>query len=122
MNLFILLLRMIRLLVQYTLKRMTCLDKKAGKGLKGLLNDKTFLDLGKKGIPGPGHKKIRCHFVYDVKHDGRHKARLVAGGHLTEIPIDSIYSSEVSLKGLRLVTFITELTGLETWSTDVGNA
>ena len=57
-----------------------------------------------------------------VKHDGRHKARLVAGGHLTEIPIDSIYSSEVSLKGLRLVTFIAELNGLETWSTDIGNA
>lgn len=29
-----------------------------------------------------GYKKINLHFVYDVKHDGRHKARVVAGGHL----------------------------------------
>jgi len=35
----------------------------------------TFKDLG-KGSPGPeGYKKIRVHFVYNVKHDGRHKDR-----------------------------------------------
>ena len=34
-----------------------------------------------------GHKKIRAHFVFDIKHDGRHKARLVADGHLTEVPL-----------------------------------
>jgi hypothetical protein len=32
------------------------------------------------------NKKIRVHLIYAVKHDGRHKARLVAGGHLTETP------------------------------------
>jgi hypothetical protein len=30
-----------------------------------------------------GYKKIRVHFVFDVKRDGRHEARLVADGHLT---------------------------------------
>ena len=41
---------------------------------------------------GPnGYKKINVHFVYYVKHDGRHKARLVSGGHLTETPIYSVY-------------------------------
>jgi len=38
--------------------------------------------------------------VYAVKHDGRHKARLVARGHLTETPINSVYSSVVSLRGI----------------------
>jgi Reverse transcriptase (RNA-dependent DNA polymerase) len=57
-----------------------------------------------------------------VKHDGRHKARLVAGGHLTDAPIDSVYSSVVSLRGVRMVTFIAELNKLQIWSTDVGNA
>ena len=60
-----------------------------------------------------------------MKHNGRHKARLVAGGHLTEIPIDSVYSSVVhcvSLRGLRLTVFLGELNGLDIWSTDIGNA
>ena len=56
----------------------------------------------------------------DVKHDGRHKARLVADGHLTDIPLDSVYSGVVSLRGFRLVLFLGELNGLETWSTDIG--
>jgi hypothetical protein len=67
----------------------------------------TFEDLGhkSKAKPPPGCKKIRVHFVFDVKHDGRHKARLVADGHLTEIPLESVYSGVVSLRGLRLVKF-----------------
>ena len=65
----------------------------------------TFHDKGKNGIPPLGYKKIRCHMVYDVKHDGRHKARLVAGGHLTDTPVESVYSSVVSLKGLRQLCF-----------------
>ena len=82
----------------------------------------TFFDKGKYGIPPAGYKKIRCHMIYDVKHDGRHKARLVAGGHLTDVPIESVYSSVVSLKGLRLVVFLAELNGIEVWSIDIGNA
>ena len=82
----------------------------------------TFIDKGKDYTPPGGYKKIRCHMVYDVKHDGRHKARLVAGGHLTDTPVESVYSSVVSLKGLRLVMFLAELNGLDVWATDVGNA
>ena len=37
------------------------------------------------------HKKIHAHFAFDVKHDGRHKARLVAYGHLTDVPLSSVY-------------------------------
>ncbi len=70
-----------------------------------------------------GYKKIMVHFVYTVKHDGRHKARLVlAGGHLTDTPIDSVYSTVVSLKGVRFVIFAAELNHLLVWTTDVGNA
>jgi Reverse transcriptase (RNA-dependent DNA polymerase) len=50
------------------------------------------------------------------------KARLVAGGHLTDTPVELVYSSVVSLRGIRLVAFLAELNGLQTWSTDVGNA
>ena len=68
----------------------------------------TFKDLGKDVLPPVNYKKIKVHFVFDVKHDGRHKARLVAGGHLTDEPDDSVYSSVVSLCDLRLVIFAGE--------------
>jgi hypothetical protein len=84
----------------------------------------TFKDIGHKSTakPPPGFKKIRVHLVFDVKHDGRHKARLVADGHLTDVPIDSVYSGVVSLRGFRLALFLAELNELETWATDIGNA
>ena len=41
---------------------------------------------------------------------------------MTDVPVDSVYSGVVSLKGLRTVLFIAELNGLETYSTDIGNA
>ena len=82
----------------------------------------TFKDYGYKSKPPPGYKKIRVHLVFDVKHDGRHKARLVADGHLTDIPLESVYSGVVSLRGLRLIVFLAELNGLELWATDVGSA
>ena len=55
----------------------------------------TFIEKGKAKLDSKGkvlnarqgYKKIRVNFVFDIKHDGRHKARLVANGHLTEVPI-----------------------------------
>jgi hypothetical protein len=37
--------------------------------------------------PPPGHQFMDCHMVFDIKLDGfKRKARLVAGGHMTEAP------------------------------------
>ena len=47
---------------------------------------------------------------------------MVTDGHLTEVPLDSVYSGVVSLRGLRTLVFLAELNGLETWATDIGNA
>jgi len=89
----------------------------------GQIDDyEAFRDLGKGGRAPPGYKRIRVHMVYDVKHDGRYKARLVAGGHLTDTPLESVYSSVVSLRGLRLAIFLGELNQMEVWATDIGNA
>ena len=60
--------------------------------------------------------------MYDLKFDLRRKSRLVANGARTETPVDSVYSGVVSLLGVRLVTFLAELNGLELWGTDIGNA
>jgi hypothetical protein len=83
---------------------------------------KTFKDLGYGAAAPQGYKKIKTHLVYTVKHDGRHKARMVADGHLTDVPTESVYSGVVSLRGLRMLVFLAELNNLETWSTDIGNA
>ena len=69
-----------------------------------------------------GHQKIRVHFVFDVKHCGKFKARLVADGHLTKTPMETVYSGVVSIRNLRLAMFLAELNNLELWGADVGNA
>ena len=69
-----------------------------------------------------GHQKIRVHFVFDVKHCGKFKARLVADGHLTKEPMETVYSGVVSIRNLRLAKFLAELNDLELWGADVGNA
>jgi len=90
--------------------------------LNQINENKSFVDEGVGFNPGSDCKRIRVHMTHAVKHDGRHKARLVAGGHLTETPVDSVCSSVVSLRGVRLLAFIGELNDLKIWSTDVGNA
>ena len=69
-----------------------------------------------------GHQKIRVHFVFDVEHCGKFKARLVADGHLTKEPMETVYSGVVSIRNLRLAMFLAELNNLELWGADVGNA
>ena len=85
---------------------------------------KVFKDTGKaqfhngKAVTPDGFQKIRVHFVYAVKHDGRFKARLVADGHLTNEPVESIYSGVVSLRSLRMVVFLSQLNDLEIWGAE----
>jgi hypothetical protein len=67
------------------------------------------MGLGTERVP-PGYKKIRVHMVvYDVKFTLQRKARLVADGQLTDTPVDSVYSSVVSLRGLKMTLFLAEL-------------
>ena len=60
--------------------------------------------------------------VLACKHDGCHKARLVAGGHLTPDPIHSVYSGVVSTRSLRLTIFLAKLNNMKAWAADIGNA
>ena len=77
-------------------------------------HEKTMYDKQKNIINAPqGYQKIRVHLIFAVKYDGRHKARLVADGYLTPEPVESIYSGVVSLRNLRLVTFLGKPKNLE---------
>ena len=85
--------------------------------------DKAILDKHKKVMnPPKGYHRTKVHLVFAVKFDGRHKARLVADGHLTPEPIENIYSGVVSLRNLRLVISLGKLNHLELWGADIGNA
>ena len=44
----------------------------------------------------------------------------VADGHLTPVPLGSVYSGVMSLREFRLVMSLAELNGLPLWSTDIG--
>ena len=94
------------------------------KELKQLMEYETFIDKGKNPNRQDlaGYKKINLHLVYAVKHDGRYKARIVAGGHLTDAPLESVYSGVVSFRGVRTCIFLAELNDLQVWQTDIGNA
>ena len=82
---------------------------------------KVFKDIGKGSVIPDGYKNTRVHLVFDVKHDGRQHARIVADGHLTDIPVDSVYSGVVSLRGFRLIVFLAELNSMQIWSTDISS-
>ena len=66
-----------------------------------------------------GFHRIIVHLVFVVKFDGRHKARLVADGHLTAEPAENIYSGVVFLRNLRLVIFLGKLNNLDIWGADI---
>ena len=53
---------------------------------------------------------------------GKFKARLVADGHLTKEPNETVYSGVVSFGNLRLAMFLAELNSLQLWGADAGNA
>jgi hypothetical protein len=70
-----------------------------------------------------GYKHITCHMIFDIKMVGLvRKARFVAGGHLTDPPSDSVYSSVVTRESVRIMFTIAALNGLELLGADVQNA
>eukprot|EP00957_Ditylum_brightwellii_P092273 7025502-Ditylum_brightwellii.AAC.1 len=66
---------------------------------------KTFKSLGKGGRKPKDHVMISVHLISNVKQDGMHKARLVAGGNMAGPNIDIYYSSVVSLRAIRMMIY-----------------
>ena len=71
-----------------------------------------------------GCQEIKCHMIFDVKlgENFRRKARLVAGGHVTDAPSTMCYSSVVSRESVRLALLSAALNGLDMLSCDIQNA
>ena len=90
---------------------------------------KVYIDKGKatneklRQLHKKGYQLIPMLWVYAVKHDGRRRARLVAGGHRTSIDEGvSSYSSVVNLRTLRMVLLLGELNGLKIMTADIVSA
>jgi transposase InsO family protein len=70
-----------------------------------------------------GYQRIPCHMVFAVKVDGRHKARLVAGGNFTLLdPGEDAYSSVAESTSIRLAMLAAQLNDLLGVSIDIENA
>jgi Reverse transcriptase (RNA-dependent DNA polymerase) len=72
--------------------------------------------------PPPGYKLIPLRMIFDIKMDFTHKARLVAGGHVTDPPLSITYSSVVSRETVRIIFVVAALNGLQITAADIGNA
>ena len=73
--------------------------------------------------PSPaGFTKIGVHMVFDIKPDFTRKARLVAGGHVTDPPSSITYASVVSRESVRIAFLLAALNGLDIMAADIGNA
>ena len=71
-----------------------------------------------------GYQFMKCHMIFDVKfgENFRRKARLVAGGHMTETPATLTYLSVVSRDSVRIALTIAALNDLQVMSCDIQNA
>ena len=82
----------------------------------------TFESLGRNATVPRNHQKIKTWLIYDVKQDGRRRARLVCGGHMTDPSNDAYYSSVASLRSVRIAVLLGELNDLDVWVGDIKSA
>ena len=60
---------------------------------------------------------LNC-YVFDVKFDGRRKARMVASGHRTpDVPAEEVYSGVVSMDTIRIAFVLANLNKLDVMAT-----
>jgi hypothetical protein len=70
-----------------------------------------------------GYKHIPCHMIFDIKMVGLVcKAHFVAGGHLTDPPMESVYSSVVMRESVRIMFLIAAPNDLDILGANVQNA
>ena len=69
-----------------------------------------------------GFQDIGCHLFFDAKMDFTRKARFVADGSTTDVPVGLCYSSVVSLDSVRIDFLVAALNDLDVFSCDIGNA
>ena len=71
-----------------------------------------------------GFQEIKCHMIFDIQIGEyfRRKARLVVGGHTTDVPATLTYSSVISHDSVQIALTIAALNELEVMACDIQNA
>ncbi|MEM7375710.1 MAG: reverse transcriptase domain-containing protein, partial [Bacteroidota bacterium] len=91
--------------------------------LRALYEDnKCFKALKSKSEIPSGYKYVPLLWAFAVKFDLRHRARCVAGGHVTEDLEFDIYSGVVDLETVRIALVAAILTSLRIVAADIGSA
>lgn len=112
-----------------TVEQALAIDKKTGLSLwrdaiaKEMKNNSVAFEILEDGVDElVGYKWIPCHMVFDIKMDLTRKARYVAGGHKTDPPKESVYSSVVSRDSVRIALTLAALNDLNVMAADIQNA
>jgi hypothetical protein len=90
--------------------------------MKEMKNVYIAFNLRDEKDPPPGFKFIPHRIIFDLKMDFTRKARLVAGGHMTDPPTQLTYSSVVSRESVRIAFLIAAYYDIDIMAADVGNA
>ena len=77
------------------------------------------LEEAKSGKALPGYQEIKCHLVFDINMDFMRKARFVAGGHITDPPASTTYTSVVSRETVRIALLLAALNDLDVCAADI---
>ena len=85
-----------------------------------MMNCFEFLDPGYQ--PPRDYQSTSLNMIFEVKHDGRRKARLVAGGHIVALQNLSAWSTVVKAVRVRLLDIISHRDNLNVLCDDIGNA
>ena len=89
----------------------------------GAMDSKEVFKYLEKGKAAPvGYQKIPHRIIFDVKMDFTRKARLVAGGHVTEPPSSITFASVVSRDSVRLAFMLAALNDVDVLAGDVSTA
>ena len=88
------------------------------KEMKNVMPAFQFTEDGKIPIR---YKHIDCHMIFNIKMDLTQKARLVMGGHQTDLPKESVYSSVISKDRVGIILKIAVLNNLDILAADVQN-
>ena len=72
----------------------------------------------------PGFQDIGCIMIFDININEifNGKARLVSGGHTTELPTSTTYSSFISRDSVRVVFMLAAINDIDVYAANIGNA
>ena len=94
------------------------------KEIEALMGHKTFeyLEANARQLKGKGFKFCPLRMIFDVKQDGRRKARLVIGGHVLDSEDYNTYASVMKAVSQRLLMLIAANNKYDVLTGDIKNA